>query len=158
MDQQSGIKSPSNGESSFRIEVYALKETTDRHPYLVKASVAILSVGLLAAGCAPTSVNLTPSHPPAASTGLYPFEVQWDSPRRGIKADDLKAYVVIGTNLFPMTRVANTPNRWEALVPLPPHQTSVPYRYKFDYRYPEIRNSSVASDLSDEYHLVVPRN
>ena len=135
-----------------------MKETTDRHPYLVKASVAILSVGLLATGCAPTSVNLTPSHPPAASTGLYPFEVQWDSPRRGIKAEDLKAYVVIGTNLFPMTRVANTPNRWEALVPLPPDKTSVPYHYKFDYRYPEIRNSSVASDLSDEYHLVVPRN
>jgi len=124
----------------------------------VKASVAILSVGLLAAGCAPTSVNLTPSHPPAAPTGLYPFEVQWDSPRRGIQAENLKAYVVIGTNLFPMTRVANTPNRWEALAPLPPGRTYVPYHYKFDYSYPEIRKSALASDLSEEYHIVVPRN
>ena len=124
----------------------------------MKASVAILSVGLLAAGCAPTSVNLTPNHPPAASNGLYPFEVQWESPRRGVKTADLKAYVVIGTNLFPMTRVANTPNRWEAVVPLPPDRTYIPYHYKFDYSYPEIRNSTVSSDFSDEYHLIVPRN
>ena len=135
-----------------------MNTTQERHSFGVKAFVALVAVGLIVAGCTPTSLNLTPSHAPASTNGFYAFEVQWDSPRRGANSPEVKAYVVIETNLYPMTRIANTPNRWEALAPLPPGRSYVPYHYKFDYQYPELRQKALASDLSEEYHIVVPRN
>lgn len=108
------------------------------------------------AGCAPTLLNLTPNHLPRMANGLYPFEVQWDSPRRGANNPSTQAYVVIETNFFPMTRVVNTANRWEALVPLPEGRSYIPYHYKFDYTYPGLPETQKASDLSDEYHAIVP--
>ncbi|HTH48845.1 MAG TPA: hypothetical protein VMB21_15130, partial [Candidatus Limnocylindria bacterium] len=93
---------------------------------------------------------------PPVSGSVYPFEVQWNSPRRGANNANVSATVVVGTNSFPMTRVPNTVNRWESHVALPTGQSVVPYYFKFDYDYPGLPKRIEASDRSPEYTLTVP--
>ena len=123
----------------------------------VKKSVLSVAFAALVAGCAPSYVNLTPRTVPPAPENVHLFEVQWSSPRTGANNPDVRAYVTIGTNFFPMARIPNTSDRWEAKVPLPPDATSVPYRYRFDYTYPGTPQRVSASDRSQEYFLRLPR-
>ena len=123
----------------------------------VKKLVLLAAVAALAGGCAPTYVNLTPRKVPRMPENVYPFEVQWDSPRTGANNPDVKAYVRVGTEFFPMSRIPNTTDRWEARVPLPPGRTLVQYSYKFDYTYPGTPFPQAASDRSPEYSIIVPR-
>lgn len=123
----------------------------------VRASLMALLGALLLAGCAPTSVsNLTPRTVPVTATRTYPFEVTWDTSRRGVKAEAVKAYVVIDGTLYPMTKVPVVFNRWEALVPIPEGRTYVPYKYRFDYVIPGVASRMPTSEWSPEYRLVVP--
>ncbi len=120
--------------------------------------LAVAILGALAlAGCVPTSVsNLTPRTVAATPTRTYPFEVTWDTSRRGVNADAVKAWVVIDGVLYPMTRVPVALNRWEALVPVPEGRTYVPYKYRFDYSIPGVVSKTPTSEWSAEYRLVVP--
>jgi hypothetical protein len=111
-----------------------------------------------ATGCAPTFVNLTPDKLPKTPTSVYPFEVQWESPRNGANNADVRAYVVIGTNLYSLARVADTTNRWEGTAPVPPGASFVPYRFKFVDTYPGIRDTHAESSLSAPYRLIVAPN
>jgi hypothetical protein len=118
---------------------------------------AVLSLAtVLLAGCVSSDVsNLTPRTLPASVSRSYPFEVTWDSKRRGVSSDDVKAYVMVDQVLYPMNRVPNTENRWEARVPLPEGKTYVPYKFKFDYTYPGVTSRFLQSEWSGEYRLVV---
>lgn len=122
---------------------------------------ALALLGALAfatAGCAPSSVsNLTPRTLPVTSTRTYPFEVNWDTRLRGVKSEDVKAWVVIDGALYPMTRVPVAENRWEALVPIAEGRTYVPYKYRFDYFVAGPTGKSKTSEWSQEYRLVVPQ-
>lgn len=112
---------------------------------------------LLLAGCAPTTVsNLTPRSVPANPTRTYPFEVTWDTSRKGVKSEEVKAFVVIDNTLYPMTRVPVAHNRWEALIPISEGRTYVPYKYRFDYIIPGITSKTRTSEWSPEYRLVLP--
>jgi hypothetical protein len=126
-------------------------------PMIVR-SWAVAVLGALAlAGCVPTSVsNLTPRTVPANPTRTYPFEVTWNTARRGVKTDAVSAWVVIDGVLYPMTRVPVAANRWEALVPVPAGRTYVPYKYRFDYSIPGVVSKTPTSEWSQEYRLVVP--
>ena len=115
-------------------------------------SLALGAIALLA-GCAPNYTNLTPRNAVHTSTDVYRFEVQWDSSRRGANGPDVKGYVAIGPNLYPMQRVTGTPDRWEADVPVPRGDPLVPYRYKFDYTYPTLTQRVSQSDYSPPYFL-----
>ena len=122
-----------------------------------RKSLAGLAVALFAAGCTTGTTNLTPRTVPAQPDSIYSFEVQWESPRRGSTAANSDAYVMVDARLFPMSRVPQSVNRWEAAVPLPPGQTYVPYKYKFDYWYPGLGRGVVTnSEWSPEYRLIVP--
>jgi hypothetical protein len=68
---------------------------------------------------------------------------------------NVKAWVVIGLNLYPMQPVPNTVDRFEALLPLPTDRSVVRYRYKFEFLYPEVRENRINSTLSPEYELRV---
>ena len=119
---------------------------------------ALFLMVLLIAGCATTEVsNLTPRTLPATPARTYPFEVTWDSSRRGVKTDDVHAWVMVDQTLYPMTRVASTVNRWAAEVPIPDGKSYVPYKYKFEYTYPGIDSHVVKSEWSSEYRLVIPQ-
>lgn len=122
---------------------------------------AVLGLGLgllgLTTGCSTEVTNLTPRAVPPQPDSIYPFEVQWESPRRGSTSAKANAYVMVDAKLYPMSRVPRTVDRWEAAVPLPPGKAYVPYKFKFDFWYPGLgRTVLTNSDWSPEYRLVVP--
>lgn len=124
----------------------------------VKQFVLVALLAVVAVGCSPKYVNLTSRRIPRVTESVYPFEVQWDSPRRSGSKAEVKAYVVVDTQVFPMTRIANTENRWEAQVPLPADKTFITYRFKFDYDYLGTTGTVHASDRSPEYYIIVPKS
>lgn len=114
-----------------------------------------ISAGILA-GCAPHYVNLTPNALPRTATHDYPFEVEWQTRRSGANNADVRAYVVIDQQFFPLQRVPQTENRFEGRAPIPGDRHTVLYRYKFDYFYPGMPGKVVSSDWSPEYRLTLP--
>lgn len=119
---------------------------------------AILLVGLagVLAGCTPPTItNLTPAQLPRNSDGLYPFEVAWRSRQRSIRDETMRVNVVIGDKDYPMRPVPLVNDRWETLVPVPPTQGIVHYRYKFDYEFSTIPRSRPNSALSSPHNLQI---
>ncbi len=106
-------------------------------------------------GCSTTITNLTPSHAPRNANNLYPFEVALATDQTSIRGDTLKAYVLVGQDIFPMQPVQLLKNRWEALVPVPASTNYLYYRYKFDYTYDSIPKPANSSRLSTTYQLEI---
>jgi hypothetical protein len=125
----------------------------------MKSFFAVVPAALLAlagAGCTGSlNTNLTPRDLPAAPDSSYLFETSFDSRRRGVDPASVKAWVMIDLTLYPMQRVPNTDNRFEALVPLPRSRTNIPYKYKFEFGYPGTLDRQVNSTWSQEYRLVL---
>ncbi|KAB2673293.1 MAG: hypothetical protein DVB31_04030 [Verrucomicrobia bacterium] len=119
---------------------------------------ALLLGVLLLAGCASEVSNLTPRAVQISPTRTYSVEVTWDSRRRGVKNDEVKAWVMVDQTLYPMNRVPHTVNRWEARIPVPEGKTYVPYKFKFEYMVPEITTRTLQSEWSQEYRLVVAQH
>jgi hypothetical protein len=110
------------------------------------------------AGCTGSkNVNLTPRRLPATASSTYLFETTFDTRRRGADPESVIAWVDVDATLYPMNRVPNTVNRFEAMVPLPPGKTYVPYKYKFEFAYPGVRDRQRNSTWSPEYRLIVPQ-
>ncbi len=113
-------------------------------------------VPLLLAGCATTTItNLTPSRLPRKENGQYPFAVEYATRQATLLKDTMKAYVVIGEDKFPMERTPMLTNRFETLVPIPPGQDLLTYRYRFDYEYRAIPAHEQASRESKYYQLTI---
>ena len=121
----------------------------------MKPFCAVLTLGALLAltGCTPVYTNLTPRTAVQKAPDVYHFEVQWDTSQRGANTADVKAYVVIGENFYPMQRVGGTQERWEVDVPITGEKTIVPYRYKFDYTFPTVMQRLPESSYSAPYFL-----
>lgn len=117
-------------------------------------ATALLAVFL--AGCAPHYVNLTPNSLPRAASNDYPFEVEWQTRRSGANNSEVRGYVVIDQQFFPLQRVPQTENRFEGRAPIPTGRHTVLYRYKFDYHYPGMPGKVISSDWSPEYRLKLP--
>ena len=116
----------------------------------------LLLTTLWLAGCTtPTITNLTPSRQVRKETGLYPFEVQWNSRQQSLIKESMKSAVVIGLDQYPMQRVALLTNRWETLVPIPADKTIVTYQFRFDYNYHGIPDRRSDSKPSRHYQLVI---
>ncbi|MEI6341191.1 MAG: hypothetical protein WCR07_04485 [Verrucomicrobiota bacterium] len=112
---------------------------------------------LLLAGCSTTSVsNFTPRTVPSNPSRMYSFEASWDSMRRGVKPEDVQAWVDMDGQLYPMTRVPVARNRWEAAIPISDGRSYVAYKYRFDFKYPGVTTRHVESVWSPEYRLVIP--
>ena len=91
---------------------------------------------LVLAGCASgTFTRLTPNEQPRNANNLYPVEALFNSQQQALRWDSIKAYVLVNGQPYPMRPVAMLPNRWEGLVPVPPTDNTVKYRFKFDYLY-----------------------
>lgn len=93
-----------------------------------------LSLALaLLTGCSSQITNLTPSVLPRESSGLYHFETEWTSDQRSIqlRSADIQALVVVNGKFYPMERVPQMTNRWEAEVPIT--NNPVYYQYKWNY-------------------------
>jgi hypothetical protein len=121
---------------------------------LAVASALLLT--LLGMGCTGSmNTNLTPRSLPAAPDSHYLFETSFETRRRAVDPASVKAWVLLDLTLYPMQRVPNTENRFEALVPLPPGRNNVPYRYKFEFAYPGTLSKLVNSTSSQEYSLIL---
>jgi hypothetical protein len=107
----------------------------------------------LTCGCRTTLTNLTPSQVPRNTSGLYPFEVAWDTTQQSIKEDTIAAFVLVGSESYPMQRTPKLPNRWEANVPILAEKAEVNYRFKFDYQYLSIPERRHNSRTSPQYQL-----
>ena len=118
----------------------------------------LLWLGLLLwliSGCTTTITNLTPRELPRNPTGLYPFQVAWESRQQSLQNDTLRVWVLIGSDTYPMEKTAIVKNRWETLVPVPASQNLVHYRYKFEYEYLSIPNRKSNSASSTPYTLKI---
>ena len=89
---------------------------------------------LLIAGCS-TFTNLTPLQQSRNANNLYPVEVAFTSPQQSLNWDTIKPYVLVNGQLYDMHQTPLMTNRWEGFVPATPMDTTVTYRYKFDYQY-----------------------
>jgi hypothetical protein len=109
----------------------------------------------LGMGCSTTITNLTPRELPRNGNNIYPFEVAYDTSQQTVKENTIKPFVMIGTELYPMTATPLLKNRWEAQVPVPASTNQVYYRYKFDYQYNRIPTPGESSRLSPTYTLEI---
>jgi hypothetical protein len=113
--------------------------------------VLLAALGL---GCAGSrNTNLTPRSPAPSTDATYLFETTFRTHRRGVQPEHVKAWVVVGLNLYPMQAVPNTENRFEALLPLPTDRSVLRYRYKFEFTYPGVLDNKINSTMSPEYEL-----
>jgi hypothetical protein len=124
-------------------------------PTMKKKLPILLLFTLFFAGCSTTVTNLTPPQAPRNARNLYPFEVALDTNQRSIKDNTIKAFVVIGGDIYPMEPTPLLTNRWETLVPIPEDQNFVYYKYKFDYLYKSIPRPKQDSKLSPPYKLEI---
>jgi hypothetical protein len=89
---------------------------------------------LLLAGCS-AFTNLTPLQQTRNGNNLYPVEVAFTSPQQSLRWDTIHPFVLVNGQLYDMHQTPLMTNRWEGFVPATPTDTSVTYRYKFDYQY-----------------------
>ena len=110
----------------------------------------------LLAGCTSSSItNLTPQTVSRSPDGLYPIEARWDTGQRSIQGDSFTPYVVVGTQFYPMQRVATMTNHWEALLPVPADKRFVNYQFKFDYDHKGTGSSRGDSLRTPNYQLEI---
>lgn len=97
------------------------------------AGFALALAVALVTGCSSQITNLTPSVLPRESSGLYHFETEWTSNQRSLqlRSADIQALVGVNGKFYPMERVPQMTNRWEAEVPLT--NSPVYYQYKWNY-------------------------
>lgn len=113
--------------------------------------VLLAALGL---GCTGSrNTNLTPRSATPSPDANYLFETTFRTHRRGVQPENVKAWVVVGLNLYPMQPVPNTENRFEALLPLPTDRSVLRYRYKFQFTYPGVLDNKINSTMSPEYEL-----
>lgn len=121
-------------------------------------TVFLLSV-LMAAlfvGCTHTTItNLTATTVQREPNNLYRVEYQWNSDQQTVINESITPYVVVAAEMYPMTRVRFTPNRWEAWVPVAASRAYIVYHFKVDYKYRRFGSEGEASRLSPEYKMVI---
>ena len=120
----------------------------------LNAALALIAAAL-GTGCTTTITNLTPRELPRNANNLYPFEVAYDTSQQSVRDASVKPFVMIGTELFPMTPTPMLKGRWEAQVPISAATNNVYYRYKIDYQYNRIPSPGESSRLSPTYALEI---
>jgi hypothetical protein len=102
----------------------------------LKKFLLLLPILLLTA-CSTTGkfTRLTPAQQPRNPDNMYPVEVAFNSSQQSVRWDSIKPFVTVDGQAYPLRPVPIMKNRWEGLVPVPPTQNALTYRFKFDYLY-----------------------
>ena len=120
------------------------------------ALLPLLLSGVLLAGCNTTITNLTPEREFRNANGLYPIEVALASSQQSMRWSSIKPSVIVGKEFYPMRFTPMMTNRWETLVPIPPGNNAIAYRFKFDYTYNNFGTPPQPdSKLSPTYKLMI---
>lgn len=124
-------------------------------PPMVRNILALLSLPLLLAGCATTLTNLTPLQQTRNADNLYPIEVALATRQQTLRWDSIRPFVVVGSDFYPMRLTLLMTNRWETLIPMPPHTNIVHYHFKFDFEYNAMGPPKSDSAKSPAYSLQI---
>jgi hypothetical protein len=95
----------------------------------------VLLMALLVAGCNGTITNLTPTQEFRNANGFYAVDAALASSQQSLNWDSIHATVIVGNDTYPMRYTQLMTNRWETLVPVPPGNNLLYYRFKFDFTY-----------------------
>ena len=119
--------------------------------------MTILALGLLASGCATTTItNLTARQTFRSDKDLYSVEVALSSRQQTLRWQTIKAYAVMDNNTYTMRLTPLMTNRWETLIQVPAGKTAADFRFKFDYMYDAFGSpGKLDSLLSPVYHLQI---
>ena len=116
----------------------------------------LLLSGVLLAGCTTSITNLTPRTQTRNANGFYPIEAALATSQQSLRWSSVKPSVIVGKDFYPMRFTPMMTNRWETLVPIPPGNNTVSYRFKFDYTYNAFgQPPQPDSKLSPVYKLTV---
>ena len=123
---------------------------------MLKKILLLLPVLAMVAGCtSPASfTRLTPNQQVRNADNLYPVEAAFDSDQQTLRWDSIKAYILVNGQAIPMRPVPLVRNRWEGLIPLPAGETSVTYRFKFDYLYNTIGTAPKPNSISSKIYTL----
>ena len=102
---------------------------------IVKKMLPLLFVGLFMAGCGTTITNLSPKRATKNPSNFYTLEAALSSSQQSLRWSSVKPSVVIGSEFYPMRPTPLMTNRWETVIPVPPGEKVIFYRYKFDFTY-----------------------
>jgi len=109
---------------------------------------------ILITGCAGTFTNLSSLQQSRNANNLYPVEVSFTSPETSLRWDSIHPYVLVNGQLYDMHQTPMMTNRWEGFVPASPMDSTVTYRYKFDYLFNDFGpQPKPNSAYSPAYHL-----
>ena len=121
---------------------------------MLKKFLMLLPV-LVLAGCAtPTFTRLTPGQQPRNPDNLYPVEAAFDSEQQSLRWDSIQAYVLVNGQALPMRPVPLVKDRWEGLIPLPAGESSVNYRFKFDFLYNSFGSAPKPNSISSKIYTL----
>jgi hypothetical protein len=128
--------------------------------FKVKRLSPVLLLGLLVAGCSTTTItNLTPEKEFRNPNGLYSLEAAMTSRQQTLRWNSIRPQVVVGSEFFPMRPTSLMTNRWETLIPVPPGNNVIEYRFKFDFDYNDFGSPGKSdSKLSKVYRLQILDN
>lgn len=132
--------------------------TPSPHMLSLKKLLPVLLLPLLIAGCSTTPAtftNLTVQDQPRNANNLYPVEVAFNSRQQTLRWDSVRPSVVIGTDFYPMKQTPLMKNRYETLIPVPPGNKEVYYRFKIDYDYTGFGKPGTNSTLSQVYKMQI---
>lgn len=120
----------------------------------MNAALAVITAAFCT-GCSTTITNLTPRELPRNANNIYPFEVAYDTSDQSVRDTTITPFVLVGSQLYPMTPTPMLKGRWEAQVPVSAATNQVYYRYKIDYQYNRIPSPGENSRLSETYALEI---
>ena len=119
---------------------------------MLKKMLLISTAALLVSGCASVT-NLTPSQVPRDESGLYPFEMIFNTKATSVAHDSVQPYLMLGGELIPMERTPLLTHRWEVLAPIPAGKELVNYQYKVNYQWKDLGKRKENSKLSEPFEL-----
>jgi len=122
---------------------------------MMKKSILLLLLPLLAGGCATTLTNLTPQRQVRNTNNFYIVEVALNSKQQTLIWGSIKPKVLANGDYIPMHPTPLMKNRWEGLLPVPAGTTHVRYRYKVDFQYNAMGAPRDDSVVSREYTLEI---
>ena len=118
--------------------------------------LTIFLAALLLGGCArATLTNLTVGQLPRDATGFYRVEIRWENNANGVRHETVQPVVLVGTNVFPMERVALLTNDWQVLLPVPADEVGVTYRVRVDWEFNAIPVPEANSKMSKTFRLQI---
>ncbi len=120
------------------------------------AALALLAI-VAGSGCTSRITNLTPTALPRETSGLYHFEAEWTSTQRSrdLRADTIRAWVVLDHKFYPMERVPRLADRWESEVPISTNTRAAYYYFKWDYETAGFGHNNPNSLRSKLYRVEV---